>query len=280
MHARYSVRTPGRCPLGFTLIELLVVIAIIAILAALLLPALGRAKEKAHGVYCMNNGKQLQLAWIMYAGDNNDRLVLNKSVPANPSDSWVFNWMGWDGGDATTDPERLKTGLLGDYTAKNVAMYKCPADRLPTTNTKLPRTRSYSMSRFMGGLDSSGNWQFFSKTGDIRNSAGYFVFLDEHPDSINDGYYCSDGAPAGNTEAWQDLPASFHGGAGGFAFADGHSEIKKWKSSSTLVPVMQEDIHSRSDRKRTLGQKADINWVNERSTWRTAGGAPPPPPPP
>jgi len=217
----------------------------------------------------MNNGKQLQLAWIMYAGDNSECLVLNKSQPADPSESWVYNTMSWNGGEDTTNPERVRIGLLGDYTAKNVAMYKCPADRLMTLSTPhLPRTRSYSMSRFMGSKPTDNTWQFFRKTGEVRNPAGYFVFLDEHPDSINDGYYACDGAPAGNIQNWQDMPASSHGGACGFAFADGHSEIKKWKSATTLVPVMQESIHDHPERKQTLKQEADINWVNERATYR------------
>jgi len=266
------------CRSAFTLIELLVVIAIIAILAAMLLPALSRAKQKAHGIYCMNNTKQLQLAWTMYAGDNNERLVLNTSVPVDPSDSWVFNIIGWGDSEWTTDIERLKTGLLGEYTARNVAVYKCPADHL-RTDGGFGRTRSYSMNRFMGG-NASDTWQTFRRTSDIRNPTGYFVFLDEHPDSINDGYYCSDGAPGGTTDHWQDLPASFHGAACGFSFADGHSEIKKWKCSSTLVRVMRRSVHDQQERKVTKGEKADINWVNERATWRLVAGVTPPPPGP
>ncbi len=245
------------------MIELLVVIAIIAILAALLLPALGRAKQKAHGLYCMNNTKQLQVAWIMYAGDNGERLAINKTVDTTDPNSWVANVMHLSE-DQTTNTEYLKIGLLGSYTAKNVAVYKCPEDR--TRNS-----RSYSMNRFMGDFTPSGNWMTFKKTTDIRNATAYWVFLDEQPDSINDGYFCADGMPDGNVQTWQDLPASFHGKACGFGFADGHSEIKKWKCDSTYAQVGQGGTG-----KSTLGQFADITWVNERATFRAGGGVTPP----
>ena len=229
----------------------------------------------------MNNLKQLQLAWMQYTHDNNDRLVLNKPLnsaqnpPPTENDCWVFTIMTWGGGDWVTNPDRAKVGLLGEYVGKSVAIYKCPADNGLADDGK-PRTRSYSMNRFMGNRSDGSVWKFFVKSSDIRNPVNYFVFLDEHPDGINDGFFACDGMPGGNLQNWQDMPASTHCGAGGFSFADGHSEIKKWRNATTLVPVTRGGIVLGTP---TLNQTNDITWLNERATLREGGASPPPPPP-
>ena len=243
---------------GFTLVELLVVIAIIAILGAILLPALSSGKGNAQAASCMANVRQLQLAWEMYAHDNNDRLVLN-GWTNSPDGSWVA---------PGSDPQLTNTapfqGLLSSYTGGNPKIYKCPAD---ITANK----RSYSMNCFMGGKPTNKPWQYFRKAGDIPTPARFFVFLDEHPDSINDSAFATDGVPGANTANWQDLPSSLHRGAGVWSFADGHVQIKKWKCASTLAAVGQGGTG-----RATRGQHDDITWVNERSSFRIQEPAPPP----
>ena len=240
---------------GFTLIELLVVIAIMAILKAILLPALSSGKGNARAASCMANVRQLQLAWEMYAHDNNDRLVLN-GWTNSPDGSWVYcQW-------TNTAPFQ---GLLSSYTGGNPKIYKCPADI--TANM-----RSYSMNRFMGGKPTIAPWQYFLKSGDIPTPARFFVFLDEHPGSINDGAFATDGAPGGNTQNWQDLPSSLHRDACVWSFADGHVQIKKWKCASTLAAVGQG-----ATGRATCGQLDDIIWAQERSSFRINEPTPPPP---
>jgi len=273
MNAAHSLRDlriqrPRRYA-AFTLIELLVVIAIIAILAALLLPALGKAKIKAQAIQCINNTRQLTFAWKMYASDNDDKLVYNKPVASTDVRNWVGNVMSWGNDSRNTDTTLITQASLGPYAGKSLGIYKCPADK--EVSQAGPRTRSVSMNAFVGdrgdGKPINGNWAQFLKESQIRNPVNVFVFLDEHPDSINDGWFifCTAGNPDLKTY-WSDLPASYHNGACGFSFADGHSEIKKWRTASTLRGVM----------KNVSGipvfvpgnQRDDINWVAERSTYK------------
>jgi len=229
---------------GFTLIELLVVIAIIAILAALLLPALARAKQEALRTQCMSNTKQLLTAWTLYAGDSGDIMPDNISALDSPYGGWV------DGLMSTTSPYPENTnfvlmmkGQLGPY-AKNPAIYRCPSDPSMDASSRAPRVRSYSMNFTVGDKYTNGTqmavyedyWPNFFKMSDFRMAAETFVFLDEHPDSINDGLFLVTGA-SGDTTTWNDFPASYHSGAANFSFADGHAATHRWQDRYTDHPI-------------------------------------------
>jgi len=212
---------------AFTLIELLVVIAIIAILASLLLPALSKAQTKAEGIYCLNNLKQVQLAWFMYADDNGGKLPENRGASIT-TNAWVTGRLSWDLPPAAPNPDNTNTayltaGQIGPYIAKSVGAFKCPADKIPGASG--PRVRSISMNGFMGDTGNingslNAGWRIYLKLTDIilPGPSTCWVLLDEHPDSINDDLFSVIMIPG---SPWTDVPASYHNRACGFSFADG-----------------------------------------------------------
>jgi prepilin-type N-terminal cleavage/methylation domain-containing protein/prepilin-type processing-associated H-X9-DG protein len=255
---RVKFRFQGRR--AFTLIELLVVIAIIAILASLLLPALSKAKIKAQAVMCMSNGRQLMLAWIQYAQDSDDRVADNfgavetkAEITGNTYRNWVNDVMDWSIDPQVFDLTGIQRAPYYKYVG-STAVYKCPADHfvngLQQAAGYIARPRSFSMNCYFGRYDPTwtstankfytGYSQFLKLTA-VPTPSNLYVTLDEHPDSINDGYFDDYADPNYRNWAnqyWNDLPASYHNGAGGFSFADGHSEIHKWRSSvCTILPV-------------------------------------------
>jgi prepilin-type N-terminal cleavage/methylation domain-containing protein/prepilin-type processing-associated H-X9-DG protein len=258
---------------GFTLIELLVVIAIIAILAAMILPALSRAKQKTQGVYCLNNTKQMALAWTMYAGDNNDKLVANadggRAGQDLGVDSWVAGWM-----DFTTLTDNTNVAMLVNHDrypyVKNPAAFKCPADKsvVRIGGQSLNRVRSLSMNNYVGTPGSNrptGLWGASSRYtqcrryAQIKSPVDMFVFLDEREDSINDGWYASD-----PDTKWQivDYPASYHGNAAGYSFADGHSEIHRFKDSRTMPALKAGQLLPLNQ---NLPNDLDILWMAQHA---------------
>ena len=265
---------------GFTLIELLVVISIIAVLMGILMPALQRAKKMAQSIACSSNLRTLTLAWRMYGDSNDDKLVAcQDGMPGRPN--WISGQLSYTDEPVNWSLENdLKKSPLWPYAGGEPEVFKCPADKAKVTNDMgetVPRIRSNSMSQVFGygewlnsapSSRSQNIWRTYSKLSNIKNSAKTFVFVDEHPDSINDAAFANALTDASSPGAARiiDYPANYHGGSCGFSFADGHAVVHRWVGSKIREAPVNYGYGSLQLNVLAEDSWEDVKWMSENTT--------------
>ncbi len=269
---RYSA---GRGRGAFTVLELLVVIAIVGILASLVLPALSKAKAKGQSTFCSNNLRQLGIALQVFADDHEDVLPYNmgtdgirKTVQSKQYLNWANNVMSWELDSDNTNTALLSAGGLGPYLSGVTSVFRCPADHVLSQVQKEAgwdsRVRSVSMNAMLGNAgeflagsvntNNPGYRQFF-RMSDVPQPSQIFAFVEEHPDSINDGYFIN----RFYHYEWIDLPASYHNGGANFVFADGHAEFQRWRNARTMPPAFPDAAQLPKDI--PYAEREDFYWV-------------------
>lgn len=269
-----------RVPRAFTLIELLVVIAIITILASLLLPALGHARMKGRAAVCLSNQRQLGIALNLYAGDIQDRLPNNfgaagtrDAITSGRYDNWATSLLNWELDPSNTNRHWLQAGGLGPMLAGGVEVLRCPSDHVVSGIQRragwTSRARSVSLNamignagEFMEGYSNTNNpgYRQYLRLSDVAAPSEIFTFIDEHPDSINDGYFLN----RVERYEWIDLPGSYHDGAVTLAYVDGHAETHMWKLPQTRPPSRPDEASLPLSI--SPGERADFYWLIHRTT--------------
>jgi prepilin-type processing-associated H-X9-DG protein len=268
------------------LIELLVVVAMIGVLSSLLFPTLAKAKMRGYQISCLNHLKQLNLAWILYAHDNNDFLAYNlggteiKQILArNQRYNWANSVLNWEIDADNTNTTLNTQAALGAYLAGNGSVFRCPSDNVLSSIQRktgwTERSRSISMNAMVGNAGeftqngtnvNNPHYHQYLKLGSFTSTPDIFVFIEEHPDSINDGYFLNKAYVAEGTAEWTDLPASYHGGSANLSFADGHAENHRWLSPSTKRPMKPDGAGLPFEIPE--GEEVDFQWLLQRTSTR------------